>query len=201
MTKEAAINLSYLAAAELLKEAAEEEGIDLDQMVDDGELDEDTHAEMLDETVLDLAEAGELDDIFAEVPDEEFDDLDVEADGFIGKTAELLKLAGGKNAPPWGTTMADRKKYRTDLSNRAKRAKKELRDFLTSEEGKKYKKSVKDIQKERDAFRRFLAKERYGKTAAKWGRKWMRHKGKIGAAAGIGALGLGGLGYMLGRRD
>jgi len=111
MTKEAAVNLSYLYAAELLKEAAEEDGVDLDaeaQKMSDEEM-----AELLDGTVADLAEAGELEPIFEEVDDEALDanasepegeeyesaevdeELEAEAGLFIAKTAALLDKAAG----------------------------------------------------------------------------------------------------------
>jgi len=110
MTKEAAVNLSYLYAAELLKEAAEEEGVDLDaeaQNMSDEEV-----AGMLDEAVVDLANAGDLEPIFNEVDEDELDanasepegeeyesaevdeELEAEAGLFIAKTAALLDRAG-----------------------------------------------------------------------------------------------------------
>jgi len=223
MTKEAAINMSYLAAAELLKEAAEEEGVDLDALVENGELDEADHAEMLDDTVLDLAEAGELDEIFAQVPDEEFEDEgegegenDVEAEGFIGKTAALLDKAAAAKLPtnPLKRMVLGLKNTLKSTSERGAKLRNKIngpkmaREAEDAAHAKAQAAKYKPTKESRAAARELRDHDIMAKRVEAVHRVGTsptlahvaRHAGKYGAGAGAGALGLGGLGYAIGKR-
>lgn len=127
MTKEAAINMSYLYAAELLKEAAEEQGVDLDAQAQ--EMTDEEMADLLDSTVMDLANAGELEPIFEDVEADEEDvgvevdeGLEQEAGFFFAKTAALLEKAAEeeKEAFNWG---AGAEEAAADAEERASSAK------------------------------------------------------------------------------
>lgn len=252
MTKEAAINLSYLAAAELLKEAAEEEGVDLDALAANDQLDDEEVAEMLDETVVDLANAGELDELFEQV-DEYEDELDADAEGyedddeymeaeaegaFLDKTAELLEKAAakekgilgagkyfagvarklGKNVKAMGNAKlvgrraarhevatADVRKqlagYRglgRKLTDAEKEGKKKATEALRAAE-KAHGKREGKISKTLGALTERLEGAQVAGSAP--ARFIYKHRKGVGAGAAAGVLGVGGAGYLAGRRN